>query len=102
MSTYNIGQANANALAIGDNAQANNGSVAPDPLDQLAAAVRDSQSLLGDPAEVDRALRELRQLVAKGAGLDDLQPQLALIVSNARQAPTVLAAAAGLRRTGSA
>lgn len=102
MSTYNIGQANANALAIGDNAQATNGSATPDPLDQLAAAVRDNQALLGDPAQVDRALRQLRQLVAEGAGPDDLQPLLGLIVSNAQQAPAVLAAAAGLRRTGPA
>ncbi|TCB99639.1 hypothetical protein E0H26_03515 [Micromonospora zingiberis] len=102
MSTYNVGQANANALAIGDHAQATNGSTGPDPLDQLAAAVRDNRARLGDPEQVDRALRQLRQLVAEDADPDDLQPLLGVIVSNAQQAPAVLAAAAGLRRTGSA
>ncbi|MFG2047373.1 hypothetical protein ACGFIW_08100 [Micromonospora sp. NPDC048935] len=102
MSTYNVGQANANALAIGDNAQATNDSGPGDPLDRLAAAVRAERDALTNPERVDRALRQLRVLLADDPDSAELQPLLGLVMSNAQQAPAVLAAAAGLRRPGPA
>ncbi|MET8548918.1 hypothetical protein [Micromonospora zamorensis] len=97
MSTYNVGQANANSMAIGDNAQAIIGSGQTDPLEQLEAAVRANRDALANPDQVDAALRQLRAMLADGSDPTDFQPLLGLIISNAQQAPAVLAAAAQLK-----
>ncbi|WP_406074718.1 hypothetical protein [Micromonospora sp. NBC_01638] len=97
MSTYNIGQANANSMAIGDNAQTITGSGQADPLEQLAAAVGANRDALANPDQVDAALRQLRAMLADGSDPTDVQPLLGLIISNAQQAPAVLAAAAQLK-----
>jgi hypothetical protein len=99
MGTYNIGQANAVNMAVGDG-----NSVSVDTpstragLDQLTTAVRNNRSALADPDALEQSLELLReQLETDPSDSTRVRPLLSLIVSQAGDVPSVLAAATTLR-----